>query len=141
MCIRDRFASDLDAASKKQLERGQRLVELLKQPENSPQPVEFQIVSIWAANQGVFDPVPVEDVRRYERELQEQIRATAPEVYEQIAGGKALDEQSQAAILRVNEDFARTFQATSGERIVREPEAQALDSRQVSKNQLNVARS
>ena len=80
------FASDLDAASKKQLERGQRLVELLKQSENSPQPVEFQIVSIWAANQGVFDVVPVEDVRRYEFELQEQIRATAPEVYEQIAG-------------------------------------------------------
>ena len=135
------FASDLDAASKKQLERGQRLVELLKQSENSPQPVEFQIVSIWAANEGVFDPVPVEDVRRYERELQEQIRATAPEVYEQIQGGKALDENSQAAILRVNEEFARGFQSSTGERIVREPEEKALPSSQVSKNQLNVSRS
>lgn len=135
------FASDLDAASKKQLERGQRLVELLKQPENSPQPVEFQIVSIWAANQGVFDVVPVEDVRRYERELQEQIHASAPEVYEQIAGGKALSEESQQAILRVNEQFAPNFQASSGERIVREPEAHALDASQVSKNKLNVSRS
>lgn len=135
------FASDLDAASKKQLERGQRLVELLKQSENSPQPVEFQIVSIWAANQGVFDPVPVEDVRRYEFELQEQIRASAPEVYEQIAGGAQLSDESQQAILRVNEQFARTFQASSGERIVREAEAEALESSQVSKNQLNVSRS
>ena len=135
------FASDLDAASKKQLERGQRLVELLKQSENSPQPVEFQIVSIWAANQGVFDDVPVEDVRRYEFELQEQIRASAPEVYEQIAGSAQLNEESQQAILRVNEQFARTFQASSGKRIVREAEAEALESSQVSKNQLNVSRS
>ncbi|MCT1369415.1 F0F1 ATP synthase subunit alpha [Corynebacterium ureicelerivorans] len=135
------FASDLDAASKKQLERGQRLVELLKQSEHAPQPVEFQIISIWAANQGVFDVVPVEDVRRYEAELHEAIRANAPQVYDQIAGGKQLDDDSQAAILRVNDELARNFQATSGERIVREAEAESLDSNTVSKNQLNVSRS
>lgn len=135
------FASDLDAASKKQLERGQRLVELLKQSEHAPQPVEFQIISIWAANQGVFDVVPVEDVRRYETELHESIRANAPQVYDQIAGGKQLDDESQSAILRVNEDLARNFQASSGERIVREAEAEPLDSKAVDKNQLNVSRS
>ncbi|MCG7289606.1 MULTISPECIES: F0F1 ATP synthase subunit alpha [unclassified Corynebacterium] len=135
------FASDLDAASKKQLERGQRLVELLKQSENSPQAVEYQIISIWSANQGVFDVVPVEDVRRYEAELHEAIRANAPQVYDQIAGGKQLDDDSQAAILRINEDLARNFQASSGERIVREAEAEPLDSKHVSKNQLNVSRS
>ena len=135
------FASDLDAASKKQLERGQRLVELLKQSEHAPQPVEFQIISIWAANEGVFDVVPVEDVRRYETELHEAIKANAPQVYDQIAGGKQLDDDSQAAIRRVNEDLARNFQATSGERIVREAEQEPLDSRQVAKNQLNVSRS
>ena len=135
------FASDLDAASKKQLERGQRLVELLKQSEHAPQPVEFQIISIWAANEGVFDVVPVEDVRRYEAELHEAIKANAPQVYDQIAGGKQLDDDSQAAIRRVNEDLARNFQATSGERIVREAEQEPLDSRQVAKNQLNVSRS
>ena len=135
------FASDLDAASKKQLERGQRLVELLKQSENSPQAVEYQIVSIWSANEGVFDVVPVEDVRRYEAELHEAIRANAPQVYDQIAGGKQLDDDSQAAILRVNEDLARNFQASSGERIVREAEAEPLDSKHVAKNQLNVSRS
>lgn len=135
------FASDLDAASKKQLERGQRLVELLKQSENSPQSVEFQIISIWAANQGVFDVVPVEDVRRYEAELHETIRANAPQVYDQIAGGKQLDDDSQAAILRINDELARNFQASSGERIVREAEAEPLDSKAVGKNQLNVSRS
>ena len=135
------FASDLDAASKKQLERGQRLVELLKQSEHAPQPVEYQIISIWSANEGVFDVVPVEDVRRYEAELHESIRANAPQVYDQIAGGKQLDDDSKAAILRVNEDLARNFQASSGERIVREAEAEPLDSKQVAKNQLNVSRS
>ncbi|WP_085956613.1 F0F1 ATP synthase subunit alpha [Corynebacterium fournieri] len=135
------FASDLDAASKKQLERGQRLVELLKQSEHAPQPVEYQIISIWAANQGVFDVVPVEDVRRYEGELHEAIRANAPQVYDQIAGGKQLDDDSQSAIKRINEDLARNFQATSGERIVREAEAEPLEAKQVGKNQLNVSRS
>ena len=135
------FASDLDAASKKQLERGQRLVELLKQSENAPQPVEYQIVSIWAANEGLFDVVPVEDVRRYESELQEAIQSSAPEVFSQIEGGKQLDDASKDAIKRVNEEFARTFQASSGERVVREPEAQALDAGEVSKNKLNVSRS
>ncbi|SIQ15565.1 ATP synthase subunit alpha [Corynebacterium afermentans subsp. afermentans] len=135
------FASDLDAASKKQLERGQRLVELLKQSEHAPQPVEYQIISIWSANEGVFDVVPVEDVRRYEAELHESIRANAPQVYDQIAGGKQVDDDSKAAILRVNENLARNFQASSGERIVREAEAEPLDSKQVAKNQLNVSRS
>ena len=135
------FASDLDAASKKQLERGQRLVELLKQSENAPQAVEYQIVSIWAANEGLFDVVPVEDVRRYEVELQEAIRSSAPEVYSQIEGGQALDDASKDAIKRVNEEFSRTFQASSGERIVREPEAQPLDAGEVSKNQLKVSQS
>ena len=135
------FASDLDSASKKQLERGQRLVELLKQSEHAPQPVEYQIISIWSANEGVFDVVPVEDVRRYEAELHESIRANAPQVYDQIAGGKQLDDDSKAAIQRVNEDLARNFQASSGERIVREAEAEPFDSKQVAKNQLNVSRS
>ncbi|SDS18308.1 ATP synthase F1 subcomplex alpha subunit [Corynebacterium timonense] len=135
------FASDLDSASKRQLERGQRLVELLKQPENSPQAVEFQIISIWLANEGAFDVVPVEDVRRYEFELHDHLRSKAPEVYEQIAGGAALDDQSKETLTRVNADFARTFKTSEGKRIVREEEAEALDSNEVSKNKLNVNRS
>ena len=63
------FASDLDAASRKQLDRGSRLMELLKQPQYSPYPVEEQTVSIWAGTTGKLDAVPVEDVLRFEREF------------------------------------------------------------------------
>ncbi|WP_018017829.1 F0F1 ATP synthase subunit alpha [Corynebacterium capitovis] len=135
------FASDLDSASKRQLERGQRLVELLKQPENSPQPVEYQIISIWLANEGVFDVVPVTEVRRYESELHEYIRSNEPQVYEQIAGGAPLDDESKDALLRANDAFARGFHTSEGRRVVREPEAQPLDAGEVSKQQLTVNRS
>src|ERR1700730_18491605 len=63
------FASDLDAASRAQLDRGARLVELLKQPQYAPFPVERQVVAIWAANNGYLDDVPVEDVGRFEADF------------------------------------------------------------------------
>ncbi len=65
------FASDLDAVSKAQLERGYRLVELLKQPLNSPMPVELQVLSVYAGTSGVLDDLPVNEVRRFENELHE----------------------------------------------------------------------
>ncbi|RNE48395.1 F0F1 ATP synthase subunit alpha [Corynebacterium alimapuense] len=134
------FASDLDAASKAQLERGQRLVELLKQSENAPQHVEYQIVSIWLAGEGVFDVVPVEDVRRYETELQEYARANCPQVYEQIAGGKVLSDESKEALLAANHEFAGTFQTTEGHNVINEADVDALSSSEVKKSQLNVSR-
>ncbi len=91
------FASDLDAASKAQLERGQRLVELLKQDQYSPIAVEDQIVSIYLAGEGVFDSVPVGDIRRFEAELLEDLHRNAAGAYEQIAGGKALTDESADA--------------------------------------------
>ena len=69
------FGSELDAVSKAQLERGYRLVELLKQPLNSPMPVEEQVVSIFAGTKGYLDGVPVTEVRRYESELLELMRS------------------------------------------------------------------
>ncbi|MGF9661485.1 F0F1 ATP synthase subunit alpha [Arthrobacter crystallopoietes] len=68
------FASDLDAASKQQLERGARLTELLKQGQYSPFPVEEQVVSIWAGTKGFLDDVPVEDINRFESEFLEHLR-------------------------------------------------------------------
>ncbi|TXR55302.1 F0F1 ATP synthase subunit alpha [Quadrisphaera setariae] len=68
------FASDLDAASRNQLARGERLTELLKQPQYSPFPVEEQVVSVWAGTNGKMDKIPVEDVRRWETELLEHLR-------------------------------------------------------------------
>jgi F-type H+-transporting ATPase subunit alpha len=69
------FGSELDAISKSQLERGYRLVELLKQPLNSPMPVEEQVVSIFAGTKGYLDTIPVADVRRFENELLEHMRS------------------------------------------------------------------
>ncbi|MDK8723080.1 F0F1 ATP synthase subunit alpha [Corynebacterium propinquum] len=133
------FASDLDAASKQQLDRGQRLVELLKQPESSPQNVEYQIVSIWLASEGAFDNVPVEDTRRYETDLHEYLQGEVPQVYEQIQGGKPLDDDSKEALRNANEEFAKGFQTTSGEPVIDNHE-EALEESEVEKNQLNVSR-
>ena len=68
------FASDLDAASRAQLDRGARLVELLKQPQYDPFPVEDQVVSIWAGGNGYLDDVPIEDVSRFETDFLEYLR-------------------------------------------------------------------
>jgi F-type H+-transporting ATPase subunit alpha len=70
------FGSELDAISKAQLERGYRLVELLKQPQNSPMPVEEQVVVVFAGTKGYLDSLPVPDVRRFEAELLEHMRTT-----------------------------------------------------------------
>ena len=133
------FASDLDATSKAQLDRGERLVQLLIQDEHAPQSVEYQMISIWLASDGAFDLVPVEDVRRYEAEVQEHIRAAAPEVLEQIAGGQALSDESKEALRKANEDFAATFQTTSGVSVSREP-VDPLASEDVNKTALTVSR-
>ncbi|PFG28910.1 F0F1 ATP synthase subunit alpha [Corynebacterium renale] len=134
------FASDLDDASKAQLERGQRLVEILKQAENSPQPVEYQIVSIWLANDGAFDIVPVEDVRRYEAELQEFLHAETPEVYEQIAGGAALSDESQETLRKAAATFSRTFRTSDNAPLIQDENVDALSEGDVQKNQLTVSR-
>lgn len=122
------FASDLDAASKSQLERGQRLVQLLIQSENAPQAVEYQIISLWLAGEGAFDNVPVEDVRRFESELHEYLGSNAAQVYEQIAGGAQLSDESKETLLKATEDFKSAFQTTDGTPVINEPEVEALDA-------------
>lgn len=134
------FASDLDAASKAQLERGARLVELLKQDQYSPIPVEDQIVSIYLAGEGVFDSVPVGDVRRFEAELLDELHRTASGVYESIKGGKALDADNAKALVEATDKFKETFIASDGSRVVNEAEAEALDAGEVGHEQINVKR-
>jgi F-type H+-transporting ATPase subunit alpha len=81
------FGSELDAISKAQLERGYRLVELLKQPLNSPLPVNEQIVSVYAGTKGYLDSLPVADVRRFESELIEHMRSSQSGLLSSLAGG------------------------------------------------------
>lgn len=134
------FASDLDDASKAQLERGQRLVELLKQDQYSPIAVEDQIISIYLAGEGVFDSVPVGDVRRFEAELLEDLHRNAAGVYEQIKGGKALDDSSIKALVAATDKFKLGFLASDGSRVVNEAEAAALGADEVSQEQVSVTR-
>ncbi|TCN55663.1 F-type H+-transporting ATPase subunit alpha [Rhodococcus sp. SMB37] len=134
------FASDLDAASKAQLERGQRLVELLKQDQYSPIAVEDQIVSIYLAGEGVFDSVPVGDIRRFEAELLEDLHRNAAGAYEQIAGGKALTDESADAFKTATEKFKEGFIASDGSRVVNDPEAETLGADEVEQEQVSIKR-
>lgn len=134
------FASDLDAASKAQLERGSRLVELLKQSESSPQPVEYQMVSIYLAEAGIFDVVPVEDVRRFENEVHEYLNANTPEVFEQISGGKPLTDESKDALVAAAKDFQPTFRTSEGHNLGSEAPVEPLDESNVKNTELNVSR-
>jgi F-type H+-transporting ATPase subunit alpha len=86
------FGSELDAVSRAQLDRGERLVELLKQPLNSPMSVEEQVVSIFAGTSGALDDVPTDEVRRFERELLEWMRSRHAGLLSEIRDTGALPE-------------------------------------------------
>jgi F-type H+-transporting ATPase subunit alpha len=103
------FGSDLDKATQAQLNRGRRLVEVLKQPQYQPLPVEKQVVIIFAATKGYLDSIDVEHVRRYEEELYRFLERSQPEILTQIAEKKILDDQLRAAIEAALEQFGRQF--------------------------------
>ena len=134
------FASDLDAASKKQLARGERLVELLKQKENNPMAVEDQMVSIWLASNGHLDDVPVEDIRRFEADMLEYLHQNAADVYEQIDGGVPLSDDSQQALVAKTTDFKRQFQTTNGTPVTNEAPVDPLKEEDLKKNTITVSR-
>ncbi|MFV0320649.1 MAG: F0F1 ATP synthase subunit alpha, partial [Microbacterium sp.] len=101
------FASDLDAASRRQLERGARLTELLRQPQYSPYPVEDQVVAIWAGTNGKLDDVPVEDVLRFERELLDHL-ARHTTILTTLRETNALDDDTLANLETAVDEFKRT---------------------------------
>src|SRR6478736_1292460 len=91
------FASDLDATTRRQLDRGSRLTELLRQPQYSPYPVEEQVVSVWAGLQGLMDEVPVDDVLRFERELLDYLRHNGSAL-QNIRETKTFDDDTAAGL-------------------------------------------
>ncbi|MBY6368444.1 F0F1 ATP synthase subunit alpha [Rhodococcoides corynebacterioides] len=134
------FASDLDAASKAQLERGARWVELLKQDQYTPVSVEDQIVSIYLVDAGYYDTVPVDDVRRFNRELLEDLHRNASDAFDSIAGGGVLKDDAAESIKKATDEFKQGFLTSSGERIVNEAEAEALDKDEVDQEKVTVTR-
>ncbi len=105
------FASDLDEASRKQLERGQRMVEILKQPPYSPLPVEKQVLIIYAGANGFLDDISIEKVTKFEAELYPFVEAKYPEIFEQIKSKKALDDELKELMNKALEEFKATFSA------------------------------
>jgi F-type H+-transporting ATPase subunit alpha len=107
------FGSDLDKATQAQLNRGKRLVEMLKQPQYQPLGVEQQVAIIFAATNGYLDAVPVEQVRQYEDELYRFFETRYPGVLTSIASKKALDDEIKHSLAEALKEFGRQFAAAS----------------------------
>ena len=102
------FASDLDRASRAQLERGARLVELLKQPNYSPYTIEAEVIAVWLGTSGSLDDIPVSDVRRFEQEFLENLRHSRKDMLAAIADGTWDDDitaQLDAAVAEFKQEF------------------------------------
>jgi F-type H+-transporting ATPase subunit alpha len=135
------FASDLDAASKAQLDRGARLVELLKQGQYAPVPVEEQIVVIYLGSEGYMDSVPVGDVRRFEKELLEHLRRSDDDVLGEVRSTKVLDDDNIERLVRQVNDFKSQFTASDGSSVVvNEAEAETMDPDEVGQEQVSVTK-
>ena len=106
------FGSELDKSSQRQLERGARLVELLKQKQFSPIAVEDQVIAIFAATNGYIDDIPVSDVKRFEQELLEFVHSRHPDIPRTILDSGALAEDMAATLKQGIEEFKRGFVAT-----------------------------
>ena len=107
------FASDLDGASKQQLNRGARLMELLKQNQSSPFPMEEEVVSIWAGTKGKFDDIEVADVRDFEAHLLEHLRHNGG-VLEAIRTSNKFESSTEEELSSILDEVKRDFLAGKG---------------------------
>jgi F-type H+-transporting ATPase subunit alpha len=131
------FASDLDAASRNQLDRGSRLMELLKQRQYSPYPVEEQTVSIWAGTTGKLDPVPVEDVLRFEREFLDFLHREHGGVLDSIRESGDFTDDTETALKDAYEEFLGQFETNDGQSLhAGHEEFDAMDHEDVEQEQI-----
>ncbi|HWG63366.1 MAG TPA: F0F1 ATP synthase subunit alpha [Streptosporangiaceae bacterium] len=128
------FASDLDAASRAQLDRGARLVELLKQPQYSPLPVERQVVSVWVGSSGYLDDVPVEDVGRFEQEFLEFVQRSHAGIYDSMRETGELSEDTTTALKDAVEEFRKGFEISGGQLLVQDEDAEAMEDSEVGQD-------
>jgi F-type H+-transporting ATPase subunit alpha len=131
------FASDLDAASRKQLERGARLTELLKQPQFSPYPVEEQTVSIWAGTTGKLDDVPKEDILKFEREFLDHL-ARKTQILTTIRETNNLEDDTINSLEKEIAAFKRVFQTSKGLALVSgdDSKVEALDESEIDQEKI-----
>jgi F-type H+-transporting ATPase subunit alpha len=132
------FGSDLDRASKRQLERGARLVELLKQPQFNPFPVERQVVSIWAGTTGALDDIPVADIHRFEADFLDHLGRDKPEIFEGILESGKLEDDTVDALQKAIDEFKKSFETSEDQKDVNEAEAEAARKEDESRESVKV---
>ena len=130
------FASDLDDASKAQLARGQRMVELLKQGQYSPYPVEDQVVSIWSGTSGELDEVPVEDVRRFESEFLAWLKSSKPEILTSIASTQKVSDETVELLKGAADEFKNNFEKADGQLLRGDVPVAPLDRAEVGQEKI-----
>jgi F-type H+-transporting ATPase subunit alpha len=136
------FSSDLDASSRATLDRGQRLVELLKQGQYSPFPVEREVVSLWLGTTGKLDKVPVPDVRRFESEFLEFIGRGDNTIFDDIRNSKKLEDDTVGSLERAVDAFLDQFRTGEGESLkVNEAEVEAMAAGDRGQETVQVKRS
>ncbi len=130
------FGSDLDSASKAQLERGARLVELLKQPQYTPFPMEQEVVSVWTGTTGRLDNVPVEDIRRFESEFLAYLGREHAGILSTVAETKDLSDETVAELEAAVDAFKRQFITRSGEQLVKDEPVTPLEHEDVGQEKI-----
>ena len=133
------FGSDLDAASKAQLERGSRLVELLKQPQYQPQPMEREVVSVWSGTTGQLDEVPLEDIRRFDSEFLAYLDRSAAEVFDAIRTTSDLSDDTQSVLEKSMSEFKKQFTTRNGEPLIKDEPVAALTDEEIDPTQIKRA--
>jgi F-type H+-transporting ATPase subunit alpha len=111
------FASDLDAASRQQLDRGQRLMALLKQPQYSPYPLEEMTISLWLGTSGKLDRVPTDDVLRFENEFLDYLRRSHADLLTGIRESTKFEEDTASATEAAYDKFLDQFETSDGQSI------------------------
>ena len=133
------FGSDLDAASKAQLARGARLVELLKQSQYQPQSMEREVVSVWGGTTGQLDEVPVEDIRRFDSEFLAFIERSKPEILDAIRTTTDLSDDTVTVLEAAMAEFKRQFATTSGGLLINDEPVEAIDEETIDPTQIKRA--
>ncbi len=130
------FGSDLDAASKAQLERGSRLVELLKQGQYQPQSMEREAVSVWSGTSGNLDDVPVEDIRRFDAEFLDYVERNHNAIFESIRTSTDLSDDNISSLEKAIGDFKKQFRTSAGNSLINEAPVAAIEEADIDVTQI-----
>ena len=134
------FGSDLDSASKSQLARGTRLVELLKQPQYQPQAMEREVVSVWSGTTGQLDDVPVEDIRRFDAEFLDYVQREQPGIFETIRQTSDLSDDTITLLTSTINEFKKGFTTHSGEMLVKDTPPPVVHDEDIDPTQITRAK-